>query len=195
MYVFKKFYPPIFSLFSLFSFIAIHYLQPETNIISTKFSDYIFGSYGFLVPISLSSFALSQFLLAFKLYKNKKYTKIANLLIISGLGGLVASIFPTTIVKDINPVRIMHSLGAGLNFIAFPISMILYSITMKKPSFLKRYYLTTSVVSILFFISFIVFMITDLHITLHPIGIIEKIDIFLLYVSFIIWSYDVTTSP
>lgn len=181
----------IFSIISITTFFATQILQKDTDFIYTKYSDYIFGEYGYIVPITLTSFIISQLIIAYSLRKKQK--EIALTIFVASLGGIIAILFPTTYVKDINFQRTMHTIGAATNFLLLPLAISMYVKKYKNDAF-SKVYKSIANVSFLLFATMSILTILNYFIKISFFGIVEKIDIMILQIFILIWACRKSTS-
>lgn len=175
----------LLSLISIVSFFLLQTLQTTTDFFSTKYSDYIFGSYGYIVTVTLITFSSSQLLIAYTLYKKRK--DISLLFLIAGIGCLVSGLFPTTVIKDLNPQRIIHSIAAGTSFLFFPIGMLLYTKQIKSKK-IRNISTLLALKSIALFAVMSILLVTGFDKKVGYFGFLEKIDILILQLFILIWS-------
>lgn len=175
----------VLSLISIISFFLVQILQTNTDFFSTKYSDYIFGSFGSIVTITLITFASSVLLIAYSLRKKRK--TVALLFLLAGIGCLISGLFPTTIIKDLNPQRVIHTIGAGVSFLFLPISILLFAkyLAPKKTKSISKF---IAIKTLLLFAIMSILLVTGLDKKIGYFGFLEKIDILALQLFILIWS-------
>lgn len=169
------------------SLFAVHVLKTDFNPVSKTYSDYVLGSYGYIVSISLVSVGVSQLLLATGFHHIFRLRTLTILFILSGFGGVITGVFPTTSAKDMNFLRTLHIMGSTIQFGFLPWGFIYLSGVLPK-GLLKSYYLVNGILTFSLFSLFASLFLLGIDKKIGYFGMIEKIDIFLLIIGLLITS-------
>lgn len=165
-----------------FIFIAlmIHYIRPDLDVFVQTLSQYALGDYGAVLESGFFSIGLSQLLIAYILYKHNSKLRIVSFsLILSGAGVIIVGIFPAQPVTADLLLRIPHIAGATLQFVFFPIAVLIIGCKFTGVYF-RRYTLMTGMLTAIIFFIILFMFVFDTKVELQYFGLIEKVNIFLI---------------
>ena len=180
-------------LFSL-CFIITHLVKIDLDSISSSLSMYALGQYGFIITIGFYSIGLTQVLLSIPLLVDDRYLlqKGAMSLFCAGFAVFLVAYFPTKLPPANFLSQLPHVLGAGIQFLMFPLAAMMLSSNMVEGK-LKLYSLITGCVTFVFFLIILVLFMSRYHMSppaeLPFFGLLEKINIIVINLWLIVFSY------
>jgi hypothetical membrane protein len=135
------------ALWFCFAFIVVHIVRDDLSIWRRNLSIYAVGPAGWVLTLGLFSIAITQFLIAFRLYQLRRSAGdviAVVLLVLAAVGILLVAIFPYTI-------RLPHNTGAAMQLGLFPLFLLLRAALHRDDS-LWRFTLVCAVLSMAFFL-------------------------------------------
>jgi len=175
----------LLSIISLVTFFLVQLLQTHTDPVFTKYSDYIFSDYGYLVSITLLSMSLAQLIITSLI--SKRYRLLSMIFLVSTIGAFIGTFFPTTVIKDLNPQRIIHTTGAATSFLFLPLGFYLLS-KEKTNQDTSKLFSSLSLISITIFFIMFIYVIAGLDNKISYFGLIEKTNMLILQFLILAWS-------
>ena len=140
--------------------VALHFLRPDLNPLSTPTSEYAVGPYGFLMTSAFFSMSLASFALVIGLYQGvsqRARSRIGLALLgIWAVGVLIAMIFP--IDPEGAPQTIsgtIHSINGPLTFLSLTAGTILVSRRFKQDEKWRPFHRTALILSLIMLAVFI----------------------------------------
>ena len=130
--------------------LAAHLLKPELSFIADPLSRYALGKHGSVMVIGLLSIGLGEICLSISLMK-RTGTAGPLLLRIAAAGAVMAGLFPLDTDGAATLAGRLHSAGAALQFLFFPLSLI----PIRKAftgNLMRGYTVATAAVTLFFFI-------------------------------------------
>lgn len=134
-------------LWFCFAFVLIHIVRDDLSLWRRTLSLYAVGSGGWMITLGFFSIAITQFLIAFRLYQIKRSAGdvIASvMLLLAAMGIVLVALFPYTI-------RLPHNTGAALQLGLFPLFLLLRA-TLHRGEPLWRFTVMCAVLSTSFFL-------------------------------------------
>lgn len=134
-------------LWFCFAVILVHLIRDDLSIWRRTLSMYAVGPAGWVLTLGFLSIAMTQFLIAFRLYQFKRCasdTVSSLLLATAALGIVLVALFPYTI-------RLPHNAGAALQLGLFPLFLLLRA-TLHRNQPLRRFTALCAALSIGFFL-------------------------------------------
>jgi hypothetical protein len=110
--------------FFIIAAIVVHLLHPELNFLQYSLSNYAIVKYGLILKIGLCCIGISQIITALIIKRNYQKSSGTILLIIAGLGGIGAGIFPMDPGPNRTVIGIIHIISAFVEFLLFPIAVL-----------------------------------------------------------------------
>lgn len=179
------------AVFFTLTIVIAHSLSDELPPLSATLSLYALEEYGFILELGFYAIGLTQLLLAFLFFKrtDAKQLKFVSLfLLFAGLGVIIAATFPTLRPPASINDRLPHIIGAVMQFLFFPIAVLLLSAKMQIGN-LKTYTKLTGVITVLLFITMLFLFFTPVMKDFGYFGLIEKADILIINLWLILMSF------
>ena len=161
-----------------FTSIIIHPLRNDLSLRTHTISQYVIGKRGWIVTLGLYAMAVAEIALSIGIMYIKQTSTSTILLLFAGLGILIAAIFPVDSGDNKTVAGKLHNFGAIIQFLLFPIAILLVNKNFSSPWF---YYCTVLIgitTAILFIVLAYLFIYERVSGKENPnFGIIEKVDI------------------
>ena len=122
----------IFAMSSL----TVHLLRSDLKTTKDVLSKYAVGSSGWLLTIGLYSMGFSQILMSFALMNVYGISLGFQTLGLAGIGIVLVAVFKIEFSKKKSIRGLLHNLGAGIQFLFFPISLLLLAETFENSTLL-----------------------------------------------------------
>lgn len=135
------------ALWFCFAFVVVHIVRDDLSLWRRNLSIYAVGPAGWVLTLGLFSIAITQFLIAFRLYQLRRSAGdviAVVLLVLAAMGILLVAIFPYTI-------RLPHNTGAAMQLGLFPLFLLLRAALHRDDS-LWKFTLACAVLSMTFFL-------------------------------------------
>ena len=176
----------------LISTIIIHIIRNDLGFIEVALSAYAIGNGGMILESGFYSIGLSQLLIAGILFAQADVKKAAALsILLAGLGVIVVGIFPTYIEPVDIAIRLPHIAGATMQFLFFPVALLLLNRNMSAGSF-RRYTMTTGVfTAVMFFLVLLLFIVSQ-RVEIGFFGLVEKLNIVAINIWLLLMSWKLT---
>ena len=174
------------------STIIIHIIRSDLDFIEVALSVYAIGNGGMVLESGFYSIGLSQLLIAGILFVQADVKKIAVLsILLAGSGVIIVGIFPTYIEPVDIVIRLPHIAGATMQFLFFPLALLLLNRNMSAGSF-RRYTVTTGVfTAIMFFLILLLFIVSQ-SVEIGFFGLVEKLNIVAINAWLLFMSWKLT---
>ena len=159
------------------STIIIHIIRSDLDFIEVALSTYAIGNSGMILESGFYSIGLSQLLIAGILFVQADVKKTAAFsILLAGLGVIIVGIYPAHIVPVDISIRLPHIAGATMQFLFFPVALLLLNRNMMAGRF-RRYTTTTGVfTAVLFFLILLLFIVSQ-RVEIGFFGLVEKLNI------------------
>lgn len=176
----------------LISTIIIHIIRNDLDFIEVALSTYAIGNGGMILESGFYSIGLSQLLIAGILFAQADVKKAAALsILLAGLGVIVVGVFPTYIEPVDITIRLPHIAGATMQFLFFPVALLLLNRNMSAGSF-RRYTMTTGVfTAVMFFLVLLLFIVSQ-RVEIGFFGLVEKLNIVAINIWLLLMSWKLT---
>ena len=134
------------ALYFCFACILVHIVRDDLSPWNRTLSIYAVGPAGWVLTLGFFSIALTQLLIAFRLYRLRQLTGdllAVAALAVAALGILLVAIFPY-------PIRLPHNSGAALQLGLFPLFLLL-QVALRRDDPLRRLTFVCALLSTAFF--------------------------------------------
>ena len=148
------------------AFVTVHVVPTRMNLFSDTISMYALDRYGFVITFGFYCIGVTQLCLALVLF-------------LAGVGMFVVAIFPTLPPPASIADRFEHLFGALLQFICFPIAVVLLARKLPKGFFQQYTWFTGVGSAALIVLMLALFLIPSLE-DFAYFGFIEKIDVVMI---------------
>ena len=160
--------------------VYLQIIRTDLNVIRDTLSLYAIGKSGSILETGFYSIGLTQILIAFLLLKNdgvNNYSAIS--LFLAGVGVVIVGVFPTHVEPVDSLVKLPHLVGATMQFILFPVALLLL---LKDLSDSRFRYVTTllGIVTAALFLMIAALFFVSVTIDINFFGLIEKLEIYLI---------------
>ncbi len=167
------------AVYFLVAFIVIHYLRNDLDFVVHALSIYALGKNGIIIESGFVTVGLSQLLVALLLFNNFRAGRLfagGLFLVFAGSGALIVAFFPVQPLGAELASRLPHILGAILQFLFFPLALIMLGRYMV-PGQMRSYTISTAYfTSVMFVVVFILFLLKQ-KMEIPVFGLLEKMDI------------------
>lgn len=109
------------ALFFCFSFVLVHFVRDDLDLLRTTLSIYAVGPAGWVITLGFYAIAITEFLIAWRFLQMCQTTGdlvITALLALAAIGAVLVAAFPYT-------VKLPHNTGAVLQLGLFPLFLLL----------------------------------------------------------------------
>lgn len=164
------------------AFVTVHVVPTRMNLFSDTISMYALDRYGFVITFGFYCIGVTQLCLAlvlFNRYDQGRWKMISAMLLLAGVGMFVVAIFPTLPPPASIADRFEHLFGALLQFICFPIAVVLLARKLPKGFFQQYTWFTGVGSAALIVLMLALFLIPSLE-DFAYFGFIEKIDVVMI---------------
>jgi len=127
--------------------IVVHIVRDDLSLWHRTLSIYAVGPAGWVLTLGFYTIALTQFLIAFRLYQLRRSAGdllTVAVLVLAAIGILLVAIYPY-------PIRLPHKSGAALQLGLFPAFLLLHWV-WRRDDPLRRFTLVCGLVSVAFFL-------------------------------------------
>lgn len=173
------------STFFLVTLFVVHFLKRDLQIIQYPLSNYALGKHGWLLSAGLYAIGIAQILLSLSISIVYSFNFGNVFLIGAGLGAIIVALFKMEYPK--RTIRAdLHNFGAGLQFLLFPLSLVLLSSHF--PTNLSMYTLVTGSINFILLIYIAHVFLKDTTHTTPYYGVVQKFNILCMT----LWVYTVS---
>ncbi len=180
------------ALWFTLSSVYLQIIRTDLDVVSDALSLYAIGASGFILETGFYSIGLTQILLASIFVKNKfsrKYSITA--LFLAGVGVVIVGVIPTHIEPVDFIVKLPHVVGATMQFLFFPIAILLLYEKMHAGG-LRYYTILTGVFTGLVFFMILVLFVISSNIDIRFFGLVEKVDIYAINFWLLVMSWKLS---
>jgi hypothetical protein len=112
----------IISVFFFLVFIIVHLVRKDMPLLKFAYSEYVFGRMGWVVKLALILIGINEIIIAMNfLLSGSNWSSL--FMFLAAIGMLTLGIFDNH--KPRNLITWIHSFGAAVQFLAFPIALLL----------------------------------------------------------------------
>jgi hypothetical membrane protein len=161
----------------------VHIVRDDLSLWQRTLSIYAVGPAGWVLPLGFYSIALTQFLIAFRLYqlrRSKGDLLTVAVLLLAAIGILLVAIYPY-------PIRLPHNSGAALQLGLFPAFLLLHWV-WRRDDPLRRFTLVCGLLSAAFFLLLVWNGETDYN--LGTTAMAQKCQIFVNTLWLLVYSWQ-----
>lgn len=165
------------------SVIVVHIVRDDLSLWQRTLSIYAVGPAGWVLTLGFYSIALTQFLIAFRLYqlrRSKGDLLTVAVLLLAAIGILLVAIYPY-------PIRLPHNSGAALQLGLFPAFLLLHWV-WRRDDPLRRFTLVCGLLSAAFFLLLVWNGETDYN--LGTTAMAQKCQIFVNTLWLLVYSWQ-----
>lgn len=127
--------------------VVVHIVRDDLSLWHRTLSIYAVGPAGWVLTLGFYAIALTQFMIAFRLYQLRRTAGdllCVVVLVLAAIGVLLVAIYPY-------PIRLPHNSGAALQLGLFPVFLLLHVI-MRRDDPLRRFTFVCALLSTAFFL-------------------------------------------
>lgn len=127
--------------------VIVHIVRDDLSLWHRTLSIYAVGPAGWVLTLGFYSIAITQFLIAFRLYQLRRTAGdllAVAVLVLAAIGILLVAIYPY-------PIRLPHNSGAALQLGLFPVFLLLH-VTVRRHDPLRRFTVVCALLSTAFFL-------------------------------------------
>jgi hypothetical protein len=176
------------AVYFLISAIIIHFIRSDLNFLLYPLSRYAIGDKSIILVIGFYGVGITEIITSLNLFKTGIYHfKISGtLLFLAGLGLITLAIFPMDIGDQKTACHLIHTIGALIQFICFPLSAFIFGLRVKT-KWIQKYSVITGILSFSLFIMMCVLLLFRDKIPVY--GLVQKINILIINTWLIFMSY------
>lgn len=180
----------IISLIFLADVFLIHFIKSDLEWSMVTLSHYALGDFGYIINVGFYCFATAEIACAALLILNSPRSIVYSALFftLAGIGALLVAVFPVQPPTADIATRLPHILGAIMQFMFFPLALFAID-SYLVDSHMKSYTRLTGYVTFIFFVILLSLFIVKSKYQFPYFGLLEKIDIVLITIWLIIFSY------
>lgn len=170
------------ALWFCFAFVVVHIVRDDLSLWHRTLSIYAVGPAGWVLTLGFYSIAVTQFMIAFRLYQSRQSAGnllAVALLVLAATGILLVATFPY-------PIKLPHNTGAALQLGLFPFFLLL-QVVLHRDSPLWRFTLMCALLSTGFFLLLVWNGQTDYN--LGSVGMAQKAQIIVNTLWLLVYSW------
>jgi len=176
------------ALVFLLTIISVHIVPNDLSFVQHPLSLYALGNNGAIIETGFYAIAISQVLLACIISIHFRLTAGSIFLLLAGLGVLSVAIFPVQPASADLLTRLPHVIGAVMQFLFFPVALLLLTKHMP-PSGPRKYTLFTGYFTAVMFVIVLSMFVLKQRMEISFFGLVEKTDIVVITLWIITLSY------
>lgn len=170
-----------------FAFILLHIVRDDLSLWHRTLSIYAVGPAGWVLTLGFYSIAVTQFLIAFRLWQLRRSAGdsiTVTVLVLAAIGILLVATFPY-------PIKLPHNTGAALQLGLFPLFLLL-RVILHRDDPLWRFTLVCTLLSSAFFLLLLWNGETDYD--LGSVGMAQKSQIIVNTLWLLVYSWRMPAS-